>query len=258
MNLQFYAYYYLWIAPHLLLLPVAALMLRRGLHKEFPVFFSYLLFEFAAFCALFSIHVIGYRLHLYAFPSWMNQGVDLISRTGSIALHFGILQELFESPVAHNPELRRTSARMLKWVSGVLIVMALLFIGSLYYSTVGHRLVPEYATLESLNVAQCGLIVFLILWHRYLGLKMAPFAFGIVLGTGVTASFEPIVHAWNDSVAFRRSGIPNDLVMAAFHLTVIVWLYFAYAQKKITSDDDAAPAMPLRKWAADSGRIVRL
>ena len=28
----------------------------------------------------------------------------MISRTGSIALHFGILQELFESPVAHNSD----------------------------------------------------------------------------------------------------------------------------------------------------------
>ena len=41
--------------------------------------------------------------------------------------------------------------------------MALLFVGSLYYSTLGHRLVPAYATLESLNVAQCGLIVFIFL-----------------------------------------------------------------------------------------------
>lgn len=257
MNLKFYTYYYLWIAPHLLLLPVAVLMFRKGLHREFPIFFSYLLFEFVQFSVLFTINVL-YRSHYYVVPSWMNQSVDLISRTGSIALHFGILQELFESPVAHSPELRRTHARMLKVVSGVLIVLALLFIGSLYYSTVGHRLVPAYATLESLNVAQCGLIVFIFLWHRYLGLTMAPFAFGIVLGMGVTACSEPLIHAWVDSVAFRRSGLPNDLVMAAYHLTVIVWLYFAYAQKKISADGDAAPAMPLRRWAADSGRIVRL
>lgn len=258
MNLQVYSYYYLWIAPHLLLLPVAVLMFRRGLHKEFPIFFSYLVFEFAEFCALFSVHVIDYRLHLYTFPSGMNETVDLISRAGSIAFHFGILQELFESPVAHSPELRRNSARILRWISGALIVMALLVLGSLYYSTAGHRLLPAYAPVESLNVAQCGLIVFLFLWHQYLGLKMAQFAFGIALGMGVTACSEPLIHAWTDSLAFRRSVVPNELGMAAFHLTVLVWLYYAYAQKRITFDAGSVPSPRLREWAAGSERIVRL
>jgi hypothetical protein len=258
MNFQFYAYYYFWIAPHLLLLPVAVLMFRKGLHKEFPIFFSYLLFEFVEFAVLFSLHIVFYQVLHYVVPSPTYKAVDLISRTGSIALHFGILQELFESPVAHSSELRRTHARMLKAVSGVLIVLALLFIGSLYYSTAGHRLVREYGTVESMNIAQCGLIVFVFLWYRYLGLKMTPFVFGIVVGTGITACFEPLIHAWKDSLAFRNSILPDDLAMAAYHLTVIVWLYFAYAQKKITSTGDDAPAMPLRKWAADSGRIVRL
>jgi hypothetical protein len=257
-NLKFYAFYYLWIAPHLLLLPVAVLMFRRGLHKEFPIFFSYLLFEFAEFCALFSMHLIDYRLNLYAFPSWMNTTVDLIGRTGSIAFHFGILQELFESPVAHSPELRRNSARILRWVSGVLIVMALLFVGFLYYGAGGHRLVPAYATLESFNVAQCGLIVFLFLWYQYLGFKMSPFAFGIAIGIGVTACSEPLIHAWADSLAFRRSGIPNDLGMGAFHLTVFIWLYYAYAQKRMPFNPGSVPPPLLREWAASSERIVRL
>jgi hypothetical protein len=258
MNFQLYAYYYLWIAPHLLLLPVAVLMFRKGLHKDFPIFFSYLLFEFAEFVVLFSLYLVYYRLLHYEVPSSTYRTIDLIGRTGSIALHFGILQELFESPVAHSSELRRTHARILKAVSSVLIVIALLFIGSLYYSTVGHRLVSGYGTVESLNIAQCGLIVFVFFWYRYLGLRMSPFVFGIVLGMGVTACFEPLIHVWKDSLAFRNSLFPDDLVMAAYHLTVIVWLYFAYAQKKTIFDGDAAPAIPLRKWAADSGRIVRL
>lgn len=258
MNLRLYTYSYLWIAPHLLLVPLAVLMFRRGLHKAFPIFFSYLLFEFAAFWPLFAMYVLDYSFHIYSFPSWMVTTADLISRTGSIALHFGILQELFESPVTHSPELRRTSARILRWVSGVLIVMALLFVGSLYYGTIGHRLVPAYATLEGCNVAQCGLIVFLFLWYRYLGLKMAPFAFGIVLGTAVTACSEPLIHAWTDSLAFRRSVLPNDLGMGAFHLAVLIWLYYAYAEKKIDLNAGTVPAPQLREWAASTERIVRL
>jgi hypothetical protein len=102
------------------------------------------------------------------------------------------------------------------------------------------------------------LIVFLFLWYRYLGINMAPFAFGIALGMGVTACSEPLIHAWNDSLAFRRSSVPNELVLGAFHLTVLIWLYYAYAQKQLALNAGAAPAPRLREWAASSEGIVRL
>jgi len=81
-------YRYLWFAPHILLLPVAAVMFRRKLHKQYPIFFSYLIFEFLQFCALFSI------VHLKA-PLGLYVEVDLFDRIGDAVLHFGIIQELF-------------------------------------------------------------------------------------------------------------------------------------------------------------------
>jgi len=258
MDFPLVVYYYLWVAPHLLLVPAVVLMFRRGLHKDFPIFFSYLIFEFVQFIVLFSLYIVYFEFLHYQVPPQTTIIADLIGRTGSIALHFGILQELFEWPVAHNPQLRGTTARMLKWVSGILIVVALLFIGSLYYHTVGHRLVPAYATLEALNLAQCGVIVFIFLWYQYLGLRMTPFVFGIVLGTGVTACSEPLIHAWSDSLAFKRTLLPNELGMVAFHLTVLIWLYYAYAQKKIMLSAGSLPTPRLREFAANSERIVRL
>jgi len=255
MSSLFYVYYYLWAAPHLLLVPVALLMFRKSLHKTFPIFFSYLIFEILQFCVLLPMHVV-YMMHLNIFPLRMYPTVDLVGRTGSIILHFAVLQELFESPVAHNSELRRTSARMLKWVTGILVVVSLLFLGSLYYGTIGHRMVPAYATLEALNIAQCGVLVLVFLWHRYLGVTMSPLAFGIGLGMGVTACSEPLIHAWKDSLATRNSGLPDDFVFAAFHVAALIWLYFAYAQKEITSNSGST--LQVREWAADAGRVAHL
>lgn len=226
-----YAYFYLWIAPHLLLLPLALLMFHKGLYKAFPLFQSYVLFEFLQFCILFALY-IAQRRQLHLFPAWMYQTVDLLSRTGSIILHFGVLQELFESPVANNSDLRQTTGRILKWVTGLLIAMGLLFIGSLYYSAIGHRLPPWYATLEGFNIAQCGVLVFVFLWHRYLGLRMSPLVFGIALGIGMTACSDALIQAWVDSLAARNPSLPTMLQMTVFHLATFVWLYSAAVQKK--------------------------
>lgn len=249
MSHQHIVWLYLWVAPHLLLGVAAVLMFRKGLHKDFPIFFSYLLFEFLQFSLLFTMY------SLKALPMYMK--IDLFWRAGSIALRFGVLQEMFEAPVAHSVPLRRAMARILNSVTVVLVVLAVAFIGSLYYGSLGHRLLPAYMTVEALNIAQCGLLVLVFLWHRFLGLRMASFVFGIALGMGLAAGLEPLIHAWKDSLAARNSSIPDLLQMAIYHVAVLIWLYYGQAREKIASDSKAA--LPdLREWAADLGRIAHL
>ena len=253
MNLQHPIYLYLWVAPHVLLIAVAIAMFRKGLLKEFPIFFSYLLFEFLQFSVLCAIY-----FHLLKISPGLYSKIDLCGRVGSTVLHFGILQELFESPVTHNASLRQTTARMLKWVTGSLVVLASAFIAFQYYNSLGHRLLPPYASLEALNIAQCLLLVLVFLWYRFLDLRMPTFVFGIALGLGLTASLDPLIEAWKDSAAMGSSLVPDFLQMAAYHCSVVLWLYFALAREKVTSQSGTSSLLEIREAAADMGRIVRL
>ena len=55
----------LWIAHPVLQLAVGVAMLRRKLHKTFPVFFSYICFQILSFCVLFPLNTWGsYETHL--------------------------------------------------------------------------------------------------------------------------------------------------------------------------------------------------
>src|ERR1700733_649945 len=252
MNLQLFLFRYLYIAPHVLLIPVAIVMYRKGLHRQFPIFFSYLLYEFLESCVMYPIYS-----RLVILPMWLYLGLDQLFRAGDIIFHLGILQELFESPVKNNDSLRQSSARILKWVTGALVVMASSFIGFGYY-TQSHRLPRSYAEIEALNIATCFLLVFVFLWHRFLGLKMSTFAFGIALGLGLTAGLEPLFQSWKDSMFLERTFIPDFLEMGAYHCTVLIWLYYAFAREKVTSKSIAAPLAEIRQSAADMGRIIRL
>lgn len=242
-------YFYLWIAPHVLLLAVAFLMWRRGLHKEFPIFFSYLLFDFLQFSVLFTIYWRD------AWGSYVT--VDLVGRSADIALRFGILQEMFESPLAHSVPLRRAMARTVNWVTFSLVILALVFIGSIYYNRFGSGILQAYVTTEALNTAQCGLLVLVFLWHRFLGLKMSPLVFGIAVGMGLAASLEPSIHAWRVAVG-PNSSVPDFVQMAIYHCAVLIWLYFAQVQEKIAPDSDVVSLLPAREWAADLGRVIHL
>ena len=258
MNLQHIIYRYLFVAPHVLLIPVAIVMFRKGLHRQFPIFFSYLFYEFLQSCVFYPIYS-----RLLILPTWLYLDLDMFFKAGSIAFHFGILQELFESPVKHNDSLRETSTRILKWVTVALVVMASAFIGFQYYRQ-AHLLPRSYASIEALNIAQCFLLVLVFLWHRFLGLKMSTFAFGIALGLGLTAFLEPLFSAWKDSRFMQRAFIPDFLWMGTYHCSVLIWLYYALASDKDTTRSGkgtprsgSGSLIEMRESAIEMERLVR-
>jgi len=252
MSFQHYIwlYRYLWIAPHVLLLAVAVVMFRKKLHKDFPIFFYYLLFEFLQFCVLFTMSSLNAPVRMYV-------KIDLFDRAGDIALRFGIFQELFGAPLAHNFPLRRKVGRILNAVTVVLVVLAALSIGALYSSIFGYRFPQAYTVVEALNAAQCGVLVLVFLWHRFLGLRMSSFAFGIAVGMGLVVGFEPLMQALKTLVAVPHGRIANMVSMAAYHVAVLMWLYYAQVREQITSDSNVALPQ-LVEQAADLGRIAHL
>jgi hypothetical protein len=250
-NLQHFLYLYFWIAPHLLLPFVALAMFRRNLHREFPVFFSYLIFEFVQFCVLF----VSY------YSSWISiatyQNIDMFGRVGSIALRFGIIREMFEAPLNRSAPLRRAMARTLNIVSAVLVVLAIGFIGALYYGQSDNQFFPPYLISQALNIAQCGLLGMVFLWHRFLALRMSPMTFGIAAGMGLVAGFEPLAHALKNALPAQSALVPDWLQMAIYHCAALFWLYCAMSREPITAST-RSDLPQLRGAADDMGRFIRL
>lgn len=246
---------YLWVAPHLLLAVVAAVMLRNQRYRDFPVFFSYLVFEILQFCILFTMSRLFARSHLeWQVTTYVK--VDLLGRAGSIAFHFGIIQEMLEAPVAHCAPLRRAIARILRCSTAALALLALLFIGSVYSWSLRAMIFPAYAVDQMLSILQCGLLALIFLWHRFLGIKMQDFVVGIALGMGLVAGLEPLLHALKDYGA-ANSKVVDLLRMGAYHVSVLIWLYFARGRQEALTTDSAVGSFPdARNWAVEVGRFM--
>jgi hypothetical protein len=243
-------YRYLWIVPHVLLVAVAVAMYRKGLHKHFPIFFSYLIFEFVMCCIL-------WPMAYFRAPGEIYGRFDLFDRAGDIALRFGILQELFESSAAGSAQWHRDVARMRNRVTVLFAILTSMFFAGLYSSRLDHVFIRNYVIIEAFNVAQCGLIVLLFLWHRFLGLRMSPFAFGIAVGMGLAMGLEPFEIVLRYSIPERMAMVVDMMNMTAYHAGVLVWLYFSLAREKVTSAPTTALPQ-LIEQAADMGRIAHL
>jgi hypothetical protein len=246
---QHFIWVYLWVAPHVLLIAVAAVMFWRRRHRDFPVFFAYLLFEILQFCVLFAMgRVASVSVSTY-------REVDLLGRAGSIAFRFAIIQEILELSVAHSPSLRRTTAWMLKCATVFLALLAALFIGAAYSWNLSEMIFPVYAVKHTLNIVQCSLLALVFLWYRFLHLKMQHFVIGIVLGMGLVAGLDPLLDALKDFQTLNPQAV-DLLQMGAYHVSVLIWLGFAMVQEEFTSSADVASVLNARKVAVELGRLT--
>ena len=241
---------YLWIAPHALLIAIIGGMLKNGRYREFPFFFSYAVFEVFQFGLLFVMS----RLDVVSVSAYTE--ADLLCRTGSLALHFGIINELFESPLESCPSLRRSVARPLHVASILFVGIASIFTALLYVGDHSITMIRPYVLEQVIDTAQCGLLVVVFAWHRFLGLWMKDSAFGIAVGLGLVVGLEPLLHGLR--YLDGNSTVPNMVGAVAFHVSALVWLYFTQVQEKTSVVPGPEQSIDIRGWNAELARFSQL
>jgi hypothetical protein len=243
-----FALYYLWIAPHALLAVVPVFMYARRLHKNFPIFFFYTLFETFEFLLLFSAYMAGHAtgvLYRYVF---------IATLAGSTALRFGIIQEIFNNVFRDYSRLERLAATSMRWFTGLLVLAAIL---TTFYSSgtapdnllVGVRLLDR-----SVTVIQAGLLLFLFLFSRVFGLSWRSYTFGIAFGFAIFASTE--IAGWTlglIALTEHSKNLLDLLPTGSYHVSVLVWLgYLLAAEKPVGAATYTVPEMD--QWSGELER----
>lgn len=240
--------YYLWIAPHLLLAGVSVLLWVRRLRKTFPIFFFYTLFEVFEFLLLFLAYVFGRvsgPVYRYVF---------IATLAGSTALRFGIIQEIFNNVFREYPRLERIASLSLRWVTGLLVLAAVL-VASYSSGIVSDNLMVGVSLLtRSVTIIQAGLLLFLFLFARMFGLSLRSFVFGIALGFAVFSSTELAFWAVRITNPAEHIKALLDLVpTGSYHISVLVWLgYLLAAEKPVNVATYAVPEID--RWSGELGR----
>src|SRR5437868_9827790 len=170
----------LWIAHPMLQFAVGAAMVRRKLHRVFPVFFAYLSFQIVTFCLLFPMFKWGSNYVLYFYVYWGLSAIDLV-------LGFMLIHEIFLNIFRPYHTLKDLGTVMFKWAALVMLLVAFVVAAS----NAGRNQEPIVQAIltvqRCVRVAQCGLVLFLMVLSRYIGVSWRQQSFGIALGLGVFA-----------------------------------------------------------------------
>jgi hypothetical protein len=215
--------FYLWCAQPILQSAVAVILWRRKLHKQFPVFFSFLVAQVAIFAILFPLSLARTPKMYFVF-FWLSEVVNAF-------LGFKIIHEIFLDVFRPYHTLKDLGTLLFRWAGVVLLLVSVVvaFSNSFDRSPLLHAL----STLQrSVRIVQIGLILFLLLFSRFLGVSRRQISFGISLGFGCFAGVDLMMFALN-SGGFVKQGIFNLINMSAYNLAIVIWLGYSLSRQAV-------------------------
>jgi hypothetical protein len=226
----------LWISHPALELPLVAAMVWHKLHRKFPVFFAYLVFQVASFAILFPIHQhASYSLYFYSY--WGKATI-------SLAFGFKVIHEIFLDVFHPYHTLRDLGTVLFKWAALVMILVALVVAVA---SPGGESpIVLAVITMERcVRVIQCGLILFLLFFSRYLAVSWTQPSFGIASGFGLFAASELAGSALfvGGQISEQTLGLIGTL---SYSCAILMWL--GYALNKASARQPSATALVSQRW----------
>jgi len=223
MNLHSHTVLYLWCAQPILQSVVAMVLWRRKLHKQFPVFFLFLLAQVANFAVTFPLWLVGdFKTYFVFF--WLGEAVNAV-------LGFKVIHEIFLDVFRPYHTLKDLGTLLFKWAGVVMLLVSVVVAFSNSFDE--NPLVHALTTLQrSVRIVQLGLILFLLLFSGFLGVSRKQVSFGISLGFGLFAGVELMLYALN-SGGFVKLNHLNLINMSTYNLAIFVWLGYSLSRKVV-------------------------
>lgn len=224
---------YLWCAQPAFQAAVAVVLWRRKLHKLFPVFFAYVIAQIGIFALTFPLRSAdNYELFFYVY--WVGAAVSAL-------LSFKVIHEIFLDVFRPYHMLKDLGTVLFKWTGVVMVLVSVVvaFSNSKADSgggggdVFGLAVTMAVTSLQrSVRLVQCGLILFLLLFARFLGVSKRQQNFGIALGFGLFASVELVLFALHSGgyLDVQLMGLINTTM---YDLAIWVWLGYALAPNAV-------------------------
>jgi hypothetical protein len=226
---------YLWCAQPILQSVVAVVLWRRKLHKQFPIFFLFLLAQVLNFAITFPLYLTG-NLKIYFGFFWLGEAVNAF-------LGFKVIHEIFLDVFRPYHTLKDLGTLLFRWAGVVMLLVSVVvaFSDSNDRSPLLHAL----TTLQrSVRIVQLGLILFLLLFSRFLGVSRKQVSFGISLGFGLFAGVELLLFALN-SGGFVSQRILNPINLVTYIVAICIWIGYSLSRKAVR---ETANHLQTQRW----------
>jgi hypothetical protein len=230
----------LWLSPFLFEALIIGAMWIRKLYQELPVFFAYVLYHTFRSMVLYPIWR-SHNLQIYAIAYLSGEVV-------SVGLGFAALYEVFQTVLRPYREIQRVGNWLFAWA-------AILATGVAVVSGIdhGHELeaaMAAFLTLErSVRLVQAGLLLFLFVFARSLGLTLRNCVLGVAIGFAFFVGTELAVVTWRLHAGVADYPIYALLTQLSYVCAQFIWVcYFLQPEPKFEIELASGRGVDLARW----------
>lgn len=231
---------------------LAVILCKRRLYRDFPCFFAFVLYEIAEFILLFalrSVPRVTEEKYMYAYYATLML---------SIILCFGVIDEVSRDLFRESQFLKAAARRSLQCVTGLLLGVGVL----LAVYAPGDNSVRWIAGVSIVNrgaaMVQCGLLLCLLLFSRFLGLSWRRPAFGITLGLGILTSVDLASRAVRTEFS-SNVWVPylDLLATGTYLLCVSIWIGYLLVPEPKPASLTVVPHDEVETWNREFQQLLR-
>ncbi len=236
--------YIFWCANPVLMTVIAALMYRRRLHREFPFFFNYVVFQVLSFAIEFPLRNWTNFFYVY----WTTTAL-------SVLVTFAVLSEIFKDAFRPYEALRDLSVILFRWCALVVLLVAGMWaITSWRGNDVDYIPNGIYLVERSVRLMQCGLVFFMLLFNEYLGISRRNLVFGISIGFGFYAAVNMLVMTALSNYTAISPAHLSRINSSAYVISALIWLVYTALPATQRLPVKAAAASQKWDYALDDAR----
>jgi len=213
--MRLYSFNYLlwWLTP-VLMAVIAVAMYRRKLHRDFPYFFNYTLFQILSFAIEFPLrHWVNWY-----YVSWTLTALSAV-------VSFAVLLEIFKDAFRPYEALRDLSVILIRWCALVVLLVTGMWAVTSWHSSDADTISAAILLVSRcVRMMQCGMVLLMLLFSEYLGISRRNLVFGIAIGFGFFAAINMLVvtaMSHHTRLGFRTLNTVNSL---AFVVAMLIWL----------------------------------
>jgi hypothetical protein len=219
----------LWLLGFLLELTVATAIFRRRLHRDYPLFFSYLVLELIRTMVLAAIRPY-HDPYYYAY--WMSE--CLVALFG-----FLVVEEVFREAFERRLGLQRLGAALFRYSLLALIVTAVA-VAVAAPGTESDKLFAGILILKrTQSLVRVGLVVCLFLFIVLMGLPWRNYSIGIALGFGVHGVVESAAMIGRSHYGTKFNGMWVWSIMSAAVCERLIWIAYFVRPRTVYSRTSA-------------------
>jgi hypothetical protein len=247
-------WHYLWVAPNVLLLVLAALIWSRRLQKQFPIF---LIFALGIAMEQLALYVADILPSVGPIAWWRMFWIGLLAEA---LLKFALVGEIFGHVFGLYSSVAKLGKLLISGVGAVLVLLAAVVAAYTPKDSIHWMIAGGHVLEQTIYIVECGLILFLFALVAYFKLTWSRSSFGIALGLGISACVHLATWALaaNGNFSAQYRTLLDFVHMAAYHVCVLIWFYYILGpQKSTTKSPVTMPEHNLELWNRELERLLQ-